>query len=382
MGSRMPHIDRRYALLGMGATLAALPPIARAARAQDWRPASPSDAGFAPDLASRIDQFIQAGRAHNIHGVVVVRRGRMVLERYYEGDDQVRDNNGRARFERVTFSAERSHELRSVTKSIVGLLYGIALSEGKVPALDQPLLAQFPQYGDLPDMAQRRRWTIAHAITMTLGVDWNEEVSYEDPRNGQTAMEAAPDRYRYVLERPIVAEPGERWIYNGGATALVGKILENGVKQALPDYARTVLFDPLNIGPTDWRIGRDGERNFASGLGMRPRDLALIGQMLLDSGRAAGRQIVPAAWLEDSFKPAVRINDRRQYGRHWYLGNAAFGPEGQRRARWVGAMGNGGQRLIVFPELDLVVVITAGNYNQRGSGPDGLVTDVLLPSLL
>lgn len=350
--------------------------------AQDWQPVPPSEAGFASDLAARIDQFIQAGRAHNVHGVVVVRSGRMVIERYYEGDDQVRDNRGRARFERVTFSAERSHELRSVTKSIVGLLYGIALGEGKVPALDQPLLGQFPQYTDLPDMAQRRRWTIAHAITMTLGVDWNEEISYEDPRNGQTAMEAAPDRYRYVLERPIVAEPGEHWIYNGGATALIGKILENGVRQSLADYARAVLFDQLGIGPTDWRVGRDGERNFASGLGMRPRDLARIGRMLLDSGRAGGRQIVPAAWLEDSFKPAVRINDRRQYGRHWYLGNVAFGPDGQRRARWVGAMGNGGQRLVVFPELDLVVVITAGNYNQRGAAPDGLVTDVVLPSIL
>ena len=379
----MPYLDRRQALLGMGATLMASPLTSRAATAQDWQPISPSEAGFASDLAARIDQSIQAGRARNVHGVVVVRRGRMVIERYYEGDDQVRDDKGRARFERVTFSAERSHELRSVTKSIVGLLYGIALGEEKVPALDQPLLAQFPQYTDLPDMAQRRRWTIAHAMTMTLGVDWNEEVSYQDPRNGQTAMEAAPDRYRYVLEQPIVAGPGERWIYSGGATALIGKILENGVNQPLPDYARAVLFDQLGIGPTEWRIGRDGERNFASGLGMRPRDLARIGQMLLDGGRAAGRRIVPAAWLEGSFKPAVRINERRQYGHHWYLGNVAFdGPEGRRQARWVAAMGNGGQRLFVFPELELVVVITAGNYNQRGLTPDGLVTDVMLPSIV
>jgi CubicO group peptidase (beta-lactamase class C family) len=105
----------------------------------------------------------------------------------------VRDEYGRAHFERVAFSAERSHELRSVSKSIVGLLYGIALREGKVPALDAPLLAQFPDYTDLPDLEQRRRWTIRHAITMTLGLEWNEDISYDDPRNGQTAMDRAAD---------------------------------------------------------------------------------------------------------------------------------------------------------------------------------------------
>jgi CubicO group peptidase (beta-lactamase class C family) len=374
----MPALDRRTLLTGAAALLAQ--GDALATPAPEWQSVTLAEAGFVPDLEAKLDQFITR-RAANFHGVVIARRGRLVLERYYEGDDQVRDDQGRTRVERIAFSAERSHELRSVTKSIVGLLYGIALDQGKVPPLDQPLLAQFP-YTDLPDMAQRRRWTIAHAITMTLGTDWNEELSYQDPRNGQTAMEAAPDRYRYVLEQPIVAVAGERWVYCGGATALIGKILEKGTGQSLHDYARAALFDPLGIGPTEWRTGRDGERNFASGLGMRPRNLARIGRMLLDGGRADGRQIVPAAWLEASFKPAVRINDRRQYGSHWYLGEVAFdGPGGRRRAQWHAATGNGGQRLVVFPELELVAVITAGNYNQRDRAPDDVFNEVVLPSI-
>jgi CubicO group peptidase (beta-lactamase class C family) len=378
----MSGIARRQLIVGSAAAVLANSASPRAAAAADWAPVSPSEAGFAPDLEARLDDFIHTGRVNNVHGVVIVRRGRMVAERYYEGDDQVRDSDGRPVPARVTFTAERSHELRSVTKSIVGLLYGIALSEGKVPSLDQPLLAQFPQYTDLPDMAQRRRWTIAQAMTMTLGTDWDEEISYDDPRNGQTAMEAAPDRYRYVLEQPIVAVAGDRWIYCGGATVLIGKILERGIGGSVHDYARAVLFDPLGIGPTDWRTGRGGERNFASGLAMRPRDLVRIGQMMLDGGKADGRQIVPADWLEASFKPAVKINDRRQYGYHWYLGNAAFvSPEGRRRARWIGAIGNGGQRLFVLPELELVAVITAGNYNQRRPAPDSVITDMVLPNL-
>ena len=376
----MSGIARRQLIVGSAA--AVLANSASPLAAADWTPVSLSEAGFAPDLEARLDDFTHTGRVNNVHGVVIVRRGRMVAERYYEGDDQVRDSDGKPVPERVTFTAERSHELRSVTKSIVGLLYGIALSEGKVPSLDQPLLAQFPQYTDLPDMAQRRRWTIAQAMTMTLGTDWDEEISYDDPRNGQTAMEAAPDRYRYVLEQPIVAVAGDRWIYCGGATVLIGKILERGIGGSVHDYARAVLFDPLGIGPTDWRTGRGGERNFASGLAMRPRDLVRIGQMMLDGGKADGRQIVPADWLEASFKPAVKINDRRQYGYHWYLGNAAFvSSEGRRRARWIGAIGNGGQRLFVLPELELVAVITAGNYNQRRPAPDSVITDMVLPNL-
>jgi CubicO group peptidase (beta-lactamase class C family) len=377
----MVALDRRTLVTGATAALL-MQRTTLAASASDWQSVAPAEAGFEPDLGARVDHFIQSGRAQNIHGVVIVRRGRLVLERYYEGDDHVRDSAGRPRFERVAFTAERSHELRSVTKSIIGLLYGIALADGKVPALEAPLLAQFPQYGDLPDMAQRRRWTVRHAITMTLGTDWDEDLPYNDPRNGQTAMEAAPDRYRYVLEQPIVAVAGDRWIYCGGATALIGKILENGTGQSLHDYARAVLFDPLGIGPTEWRVGGDGERDFAGGLAMRPRDLARIGQMLVDGGRVGERQLVPAAWLETSFKPAVRVRDLRQYGYHWYVGELAFSAvTGRRRENWIAAAGNGGQRLVVFPELEMVVVVTAGNYDRRTRASEEVIAEVVLPSI-
>jgi CubicO group peptidase (beta-lactamase class C family) len=376
-------LDRRKLLIGATA-LAGHSALARAGVSYEWQTTSPAEAGFVTDLGERLNRFILSGQATNIHGVIIVRRGRLVFENYFEGDDQVRDEKGRPHFERVAFSAERSHELRSVSKSIVGLLYGIALREGKVPPLDEPLLAQFPQYNDLPDLWQRRRWTVRHAITMTLGIDWNEDISYDDPRNGQTAMDRATDPYRYVLEQPIVAVAGDRWIYCGGATALIGKILENGTKQALHDYARAVLFDPLGLGPTEWRIGRNGERNFAAGLSMRPRDVARIGQMLLNGGKVGERQIVPADWLEASFKPQVTIRDRREYGYQWYLGEVVFiVPDGPRREPWIAAMGNGGQRLYVLPRLDLLIVVTAGNYNRRDQGtpPNRVLTEVVLPNL-
>lgn len=135
-------LDRRKFLVGATA-LAGHSALARAAVSYEWQTTSAAEAGFVTDLGERLNQFILSGQATNIHSVIIVRRGRLVFENYFEGDDQVRDEKGRPHFERVVFSAERSHELRSVSKSIVGLLYGIALREGKVPPLDEPLLAQF-----------------------------------------------------------------------------------------------------------------------------------------------------------------------------------------------------------------------------------------------
>lgn len=103
---------------------------------------------------------------------------------------------------------------------------GIALAEGRVPALDTPIVAQFPEYADLGRDPERERITIRHALTMTLAMEWNENAPYTDPANSEIAMEQAPDRYRFILDRPILAKPGRGWIYSGGAVALVGKIIE------------------------------------------------------------------------------------------------------------------------------------------------------------
>ena len=120
---------------------------------------------------------------------------------------------------KVAFQADTLHDLRSVSKTIVGLLYGIALADGKVPPPDAPLLASFPEYADLAADPARNRWTIHHVLTMTMGTDWDElGVPYSDPTNSEIAMDTAPDRYRFVLGAPVVMEPGKRWIYNGGAT--------------------------------------------------------------------------------------------------------------------------------------------------------------------
>jgi CubicO group peptidase (beta-lactamase class C family) len=209
----------------------------------------------------------------------------------------------------VAFGPETLHDLRSVTKSLVGLLYGMALADGKVPPPDAVLVDQFPEYPDLAADPARRRLTVAHVLSMTLGLEWNENLPYTSAANSEIAMELAPDRYRFVLERPIVGSPGQRWGYNGGATALLGRLIARGVAAGLPDYARAALFAPLGITAFDWIKGQDGTPSAASGLRLAPRDLARIGQLVIQRGRWDGRQVVPASWIDASFRPVVRIDE-------------------------------------------------------------------------
>ena len=168
------------------------------------------------------------------------------------------------------------------------------------------MLALFPEYTDLAADPARNRWTTHDALTMTMGTDWDElSVPYSDPTSSEIAMDMAPDRYRFVLGAPVVMEPGHRWIYNGGATALVARIIAKGTGKPLHDFARETLFDPLGIGPTEWLTDRGGEAIAASGLRMTPRDLARIGLTMLNGGMWHDRR--RASGLDR----AVELADRR-----------------------------------------------------------------------
>ena len=159
-------------------------------------------------------------------------------------------------------SLTRLHDLRSCSKSIVGLLYGIALQRGHVPPPEAPLFSAFPEYAGLADNDGRDRLTIHHVLTMTMGTDWDESsLLYSDPRNSETAMDNAADRYRYILERRVVEPPGAHWTYCGGATALLARIIAKGSGKTLHQFARENLFDPLGIGATEWAVAPMASRS-------------------------------------------------------------------------------------------------------------------------
>ncbi len=329
-----------------------------------------AEAPVPADMAERIDLGRRAGLLSDLHGILALRDGKVILERYFTGEDNAWGQPlGQVAFDRTTL-----HDLRSVTKSMVSLLYGIALDQGVVPEPDAPLLEAFPEYPDLAADPSRAAWRISHALNMTLGTEWDEDLPYSDPRNSEIAMEMAEDRYRFVLDRPIVAEPGARWIYNGGCTALIGALIERGSGLRLDAFAARHLFAPLGIGDSEWSGGSDGVLSAASGLRLTAPGLARIGEMILAGGQWDGRTVVPKGWLDRCAERQAATTYGLGYSHFWYLSDqpVAGGADGSRFT--LSAMGNGGQRLYVIPAMKLVVVLFAGAYNR----PDQWMTPTMV----
>ena len=325
-------------------------------------------------MDAKLDAAFAAGDLPGLHGVLVLSKGAVIAERYFPGEDE--------RWGRPLGTREHGpdtlHDLRSVTKSVVGLLYGIALAEGKVPPLDAPLIAQFPDYADLVGDPERDAILVRHALSMRMGTEWNEDLPYSDPRNSEIAMELAEDRYRYVLDRPMVNEPGDWWSYNGGAVAIVAKLIADGTGMPIDVYAKAKLFDPLGIEAFDWVCGADDVPSAASGLRLTLRDMAKIGRMVVARGEWEGEQIVPADWLDVSFTPHAKLQKTSlRYGYLWWLSPVGDPPN------WAAGFGNGGQRLSVNTDLGLIVAVFAGNYNQLDAWklPVKVIEDFVVPEL-
>ena len=311
-----------------------------------------------------------AGNLPGLHAVYVMREDDVLAEVYFEGTDQVWG----APIGNRQHGPDTLHDLRSVTKSVVGLLYGIALKDGLVPPPEAPLLVQFPEYDDLSS-PERDAITIADVLTMRMGNAWDETLPYSDPRNSEIGMENAPDRIRFVLEQEMIAPPGEVVNYNGGTTALLAELITRGSGQPLDVFARERLFDPLGIPRYEWVRGADGRASAASGLRLSARSMARIGEVILNDGMFNDTQIIPADWLAAALSPHASPDPLR-YGFHWWL-SPAGGPE------WAAALGNGGQRVSISKNLGLVVVIYAGNYNEPNAWevPVSVIAQYIAPSL-
>ncbi len=325
------------------------------------------------ELEQKIKTAFEAGELSGLHSVLLLQKGEILAEVHFEGIDQKWGVPlGKRQHEGSTL-----HDLRSVSKSIVSLLYGIALSEGLVPGIDECLVCQFPEYEDLAADPQRKKILVKHALTMRMGTEWNENLPYSNPKNSEIAMELAKDRYRYTLDRPLVHNAGERWTYNGGATTIIGHLITQGTGKSLDEYAREKLFEPLGITNFEWVGGFNSGPSAASGLRLNAHDLARIGQMILENGQYDGKQIVPAEWLSASFWPSSDLRDGLRYGYFWWLAPTGSPPN------WVAGFGNGGQRLTINKRAGVVLVVFAGNYNQADAWhlPVKLTTEFVIPAL-
>ena len=337
-------------------------------RNDGWKTANADSLGVDSARLAALTGAIRVWPELGVHAILIEREGKLIYEEYFDGFDE----RWGQPLGRISMTAEMKHDLRSVTKSVVSALVGIAHGEGSIPSLDRPLVQWFPEYPEL-DTPERRRVTLAHVLSMTSGFEWNEDVPYNDPRNDEIRMTRDPQPLRYALSRPFTDDPGSEYKYNGGLTQVMAAILVRATKTSLQEYARTKLFEPLGITDVEWVGDLAGMPAAASGLRLRARDLAKFGSLYLHGGKWNGKQVIPKGWVDLSTRRQFRFRPRAGadaggefgYGYFWWY-SCYPSAAGLIEART--AVGNGQQRVFVLPGLNMVVTIFAGRYNDFTTG--------------
>jgi CubicO group peptidase (beta-lactamase class C family) len=298
----------------------------------DWAVAQPAAEGVDP--ARLADGVAQAAAIPGLTSLLVVRHGRLIAERYSRPG-----------------GADSLYALRSVTKSVISLLVGIAIERGVIRGPDEPLGELFRPPLPALDPADAAI-TVANLLTMTGGFQWNESGVTE-----YNNWVLAPDQIEYLLARPLVAPPGTTFNYNSAAVHLLSAVLEVNAGGTAA-FADAHLLGPLGVHARDWEVDNRGIPNGGAGLYLRPRDMAKIGQLVLQRGLSGTVVVVPAAWVDQATRTEVATGTALgtlgplAYGDLWWLGQAGG-------HRVLLAWGYGGQFIWVVPDLDLVVVTTA-----------------------
>ena len=298
---------------------------------------------------------------HQLHSVLIVRNHQLVLEEYFGDHD-----------------FHQLHDLRSASKSIRSILLGIALDQGFIDDINDPISKYLDSPVPRKNLDQRKQEiTIRHLITMSTGLDchdWDKKSKGQEDR-----VYKKKDWLQYILDLPLIHAPGEVSHYCSMGVVLMVEVISQASGMPINEFAHEYLFKPLGMTRVEWGHTSRGEV-IASGkrLYMTPRDMAKIGQLILNKGKWEGKQIVSAAWVEESTTPQTNITGV-DYGYLWW--NIPFSFHGKPLISRT-AMGNGGQYIMIFPELDLVAVFTGGAYNSpEDKLPFNIVGDVILPSV-
>jgi len=299
----------------------------------EWQTSTPEQQGM---LSERLAQLFAAvvQQDLDVHSILIIRHGAIVAEGYAH-----------------PYQQDTVHELFSVTKSFVSALVGIAIENGNVAGIDQRVLDLFPDRTFENSDERKQSMTVEHLLTMTTGLDWTEGPAIY----GQISR--SPDWVEFVLDRPMVSEPGREFNYCSGCIHVLSAILQATAGETTLDFAQTHLFEPLGISDVIWQVDAQGIANGGWGMQMRPRDMAKLGHLFLNGGEWEGDRVIPAGWVEDSTAAQVETGTELDYGYLWW----SYPPLQAYVAR-----GLGGQQILVMPEWDVVVVFTAQLDDDQG----------------
>jgi CubicO group peptidase (beta-lactamase class C family) len=319
---------------------------------EGWQTSTPEAQGMdSVVLSAMLDEIAKGGI--NIHSVLVIRNGYLVLEAYG-----------------YPYTAEMPHQLNSATKSFASALVGIALDQGAIESIDEPMQDFFGER-DIDNLdVNKQAITLENLLTMTAGLDWST-ATLERPNFGE--MINSPDWVQYVLDRPMKNDPGTQFVYNSGGSHLLAVLVEEKTGESLLDFAQTNLFSLLGIQPGNWQQDPQGHYFGGRGLDLTPRDMAKFGYLFLNNGEWDGQQIIPADYVATATQkqiPARQIADG--YGYQWWIDFRGY----------YMAAGYGGQYIIVDPAKNLVAVFTAGlNIEQTITQRNNLFDDQVLEAI-
>lgn len=331
-------------------SLIVMPAAAGAQRASDpravpwptkgWQTATPESQGFDSGTLADAFDFIREKQIP-IHSLQVVRNGRLVLDAYF-----------------FPFHDGELHDGASVTKSITSTLIGIAIGEGKISGVRAPALSLFPDYQIAHRDSRKDAITIEDLLTMTSGLDCRRAPGEITLRE----MLRSRDWVKFMLDLPMVADPGRQYSYCSGGMHLLSAVISRAIGMSALDFARRELFAPLGIDSVAWPGDSRGNSNGWGDLHLQPRDMARIGYLWLNEGRWKDRQVVPESWMRD----AVREHSRADWGEHQPYGYGMWLPP--RTPPIFEAVGRGSQRISVIPARSLVVVFTGGAFEPGDVG--------------
>src|SRR5579864_5302622 len=340
---------------------------------EDWSVTTPAAVGLSAEPLAAMEKAIRAGEFKKIGSALVARHGKLVYESYFDGD------------------ATTLRDTRSATKSITDILIGIAIDEKKLSGVDARVLALLPERArkiQNPD-PRKDKITVEDFLTMSSPLecdDWNDA-----SRGNEERMYVVEDWAQFILDLPIrgrmhlgenveVPPYGREFSYCTGGVFVLSEVLQKATGLRTDRYAQKKVFGPLGITDAQWVYSPLNIPQTGGGLRMTSRDLLKIAELYRGGGVWQGKRIVNEEWVKTSTQPHAQIDDATDYGYLWWLKTFQSGGKGY-PAFYMS--GNGGNKVAVFPTLDLAVVLTSANYNTHGmhEQTDKLLTDYILAAV-
>lgn len=325
-------------------------------------------------MISKAVNKIHCGKFGEIHSMLIYKDNLLVLEEYFQGHRYKWDAPA-YHGELVDWDRSMAHEMMSVTKSVTSACIGIAIDKGFIKSIHQSIFDYLPDHQHLK-VNNREYITIEHLVTMTSGLGWNEwGAAHGTSANDidRIYFECSNDPIKCVLEREWWAEPGESFNYNGGGMIILGEILKNATGMNVDEFSMKYLFGPLGIKSVEWFQYDNGAFATDGSFYIAPRDMMKFGVTYLNNGLWKGERIISSKWVEKSSTPFgnnidIKIpgedSGKNGYGYTWWTSDVSHkGVE----IKMFRAGGWGGQEIMVFPELDMVIVFTGGNYDTKTS---------------